>query len=405
MATASLTPGPGLPAFYGGRPIFPEGLPIARPSVPPATALQGDVSRILESGILTNGPYVRELEDRAARYLGVRHCIAVASCTSGLMLVLRASELSGDVLVPSFTFAATAHAVSWNGLRPVFADIDRSTLTLSPEAVAETMGVRASAILATHTYGTPCDVEGLDAVARSNGVRLLFDAAHAFGSQRAGVCVGGFGDAEVFSLSPTKVLVAGEGGIISTNDDAIAEQCRIGRDYGNPGNYDCSFVGLNARMSEIHAAMALRSLETLEDRISQRNALASLYRGLLSPIPGVRFPEVRRGDRSTYKDLAVLVDSESFGIDAGWLARALAAEGIETRRYYSPPVHTMRAYRGLGPAPPLPNTEVAAAQALCLPLWTGLTPGQVERVALAIERIRSAWRGEGRPLAGRTRAG
>jgi dTDP-4-amino-4,6-dideoxygalactose transaminase len=405
MATASLTPGPGLPAFYGGRPIFPEGLPIARPSVPPATALQGDVSRILESGILTNGPYVRELEDRAARYLGVRHCIAVASCTSGLMLVLRASELSGDVLVPSFTFAATAHAVSWNGLRPVFADIDRSTLTLSPEAVAETMGVRASAILATHTYGTPCDVEGLDAVARSNGVRLLFDAAHAFGSRRAGVCVGGFGDAEVFSLSPTKVLVAGEGGIISTNDDAIAEQCRIGRDYGNPGNYDCSFVGLNARMSEIHAAMALRSLETLEDRISQRNALASLYRGLLSPIPGVRFPEVGRGDRSTYKDLTVLVDPESFGTDTGWLARALAAEGIETRRYYSPPVHTMRAYRGLGPAPPLPNTEVAAAQALCLPLWTGLTPGQVERVALAIERIRSAWGGEGRPLGGRTRVG
>jgi dTDP-4-amino-4,6-dideoxygalactose transaminase len=321
------------------------------------------------------------------------------------MLVLRASELSGDVLVPSFTFAATAHAVSWNGLRPVFADIDRSTLTLSPEAVAETMGVRASAILATHTYGTPCDVEGLDAVARSNGVRLLFDAAHAFGSQRAGVCVGGFGDAEVFSLSPTKVLVAGEGGIISTNDDAMAEQCRIGRDYGNPGNYDCSFVGLNARMSEIHAAMALRSLETLDDRISQRNALASLYRGLLGPIPGMSFPEVGRGDRSTYKDLAVLVDPESFGTDPGWLAKALAAEGIETRRYYSPPVHTMRAYRGLGPAPPLPNTEVAAAQALCLPLWTGLTPGQVERVALAIKRIRSAFRGEGRTLAGRTRVG
>ncbi|TMK32647.1 MAG: DegT/DnrJ/EryC1/StrS family aminotransferase [Actinobacteria bacterium] len=405
MVRASSTPGSGLPAFYGGRPIFPEGLPIARPSVPPATALQGDVSRILESGILTNGPYVRELEDRAAGYLSVRHCIAVASCTSGLMLVLRASELTGDVLVPSFTFAATAHAVSWNGLRPVFADIDRSTLTLSPEAVAETMGVRTSAILATHTYGTPCDVEGLDAVARSNGVRLLFDAAHAFGSQRAGVCVGGFGDAEVFSLSPTKVLVAGEGGIISTNDDAIAQQCRIGRDYGNPGNYDCSFVGLNARMSEIHAAMALRSLETLEDRISQRNALASLYRGLLGPIPGMSFPEVGRGDRSTYKDLAVLVDPESFGTDPGWLARALAAEGIETRRYYSPPVHAMRAYRGLGPAPPLPNTEFAAAQALCLPLWTGLTPGQVERVALAIERIREAWRGEGRPLAGRTRAG
>jgi dTDP-4-amino-4,6-dideoxygalactose transaminase len=250
--------------------------------------------------------------------------------------------------------------------------------------------VRTSAILATHTYGNPCDVEGLQAVAGANGLRLFFDAAHAFGSRRAGVAVGGFGDAEVFSLSPTKVLTAGEGGIIATNDDVIAHRCRIGRDYGNPGDYDCRFVGLNARMSEIHAAFALRSLETLEERIARRNELARLYRAALHTIPGIGFAEVAPEDRSTYKDFAVLVDPEAFGSDASWLATALGAERIETRRYFSPPVHRMRAYRDLPPARPLPNTELASERVLCLPMWSDMTGDQVERVALAIERIKAA---------------
>lgn len=389
MVIAS-TSDPGLPAIHGGHPLFADRLPLVRPSVPDTEALQGDLARILESGVLTDGRYVREFEDRCADHLGVNHCVAVASCTAGLMLLLRAADLSGDVVVPSFTFAATAHAVRWNGLRPVFADIDGSTLTLAPHAVAETVRVRTSAILATHTYGTPCEVEALQTVAGANGLRLFFDAAHAFGSRRAGVAVGGFGDAEVFSLSPTKVLTAGEGGLIATNDDVIAQRCRIGRDYGNPGDYDCRFVGLNARMSEIHAAFALRSLETLEDRIARRNEIARLYRSSLGTTPGVRFAEVSPRDRSTYKDFAILVDPEIFGSEATWLATALAAEGIETRRYFSPPVHAMRAYRGLPLGQPLPYTEVAAERVLCLPIWSDMTNDQVERVAQAIERIRTA---------------
>ena len=165
---------------------FPEGLPLARPRVADPARVGADVEAILRSGVLTNGPFVRRFEELTADYLGVRHCVAVSSCTAGLMLVLRAAELSGDVIVPSFTFAATAHAVQWNGLRPVFADIDRRTLTLSPDAVRRSVGMHTSAILATHIYGTPCDVEGLRAIARENGLRLFFDAAHAFGSMHAG---------------------------------------------------------------------------------------------------------------------------------------------------------------------------------------------------------------------------
>jgi len=262
------TPSDDRPAIDGGHPVFPDVLPLARPAIADPASVAEAVGVILASGVLTNGPYVRRLERRAAEYLGVRHCVAVASCTAGLMLSLRASGLSGDVVLPSFTFSASAHAVAWNGLRPVFADIRPDDLLLDPGAVARSAGVRTSAILATHTYGTPCDVETLGRLARDNGIRLFFDAAHAFGSRRGQAMVGGFGDAEVFSLSPTKVLIAGEGGIIATNDDSLAERCRVGRDYGNPGDYDTRFIGLNARMSELHAATALASFEDLEERIA-----------------------------------------------------------------------------------------------------------------------------------------
>ena len=376
------------PAIDGGRPVFPDGLPLARPAIADPAAVADAAATILASGVLTNGPYVRRLEERAADYLGVRHCIAVASCTAGLMLSLRASNLSGDVVLPSFTFSASAHAVAWNGLRPVFTDIRPDDLLLDPDAVARSAGVRTSAILATHTYGTPCDVEALGSLAASNGIRLFFDAAHAFGSRRGDRMVGGFGDAEVFSLSPTKVLIAGEGGIIATNDDSLAERCRIGRDYGNPGDYDTRFVGLNARMSELHAATALASFEDLEERIGLRNQLAERYRKVLADVPGIDFPAVAEGDRSTYKDFTILIDGEGFGMDALSVAKALAAEGVQTRRYYSPPVHRQRAYRWVGPANGgLPETDRAAARVLTLPLWTPMADEQVDGVGAAMARL------------------
>ena len=384
-----------LPAIRGGTPMFPDGVPLARPTFSDPAAIGREVERIVASEMLTNGPTVQRLEERAAEYLGVRHCVAVASCTAGLMLVLRASEISGDVILPSFTFAATAHAVSWNGLRPVFADVDPGTLTLDPSCVERAIGVRVSAVLATHVYGTACDIEGLSAVARRNGIELFFDAAHAFGSRHAGTLVGGSGAAEVFSLTPTKTLIAGEGGIIATNDDLLAERCRIGRNYGNPGDYDCRFVGLNARMSELHAVLALASFDDLEKRIERRNVVAAAYRAHLGPIPGISFPTVPQGDRSTYKDLTVLVDASEFGMSADDLGVALAAEGIETRRYYSPPVHKMRAYASVSTDASLPITEMAAANALTLPLWTQMTTPDIERIAGAIRRIRMHMAGAG----------
>ena len=320
----------------------------------------------------------------------MRHCVAVASCTAGLMLSLRACDLSGDVV------AAVVHVLGHRPRRRLErAAAGRSptsgptTLLLDPDAVARSAGVRTSAILATHTYGTPCDVEALEAFARRNGIRLFFDAAHAFGSRRGATMVGGFGDAEVFSLSPTKVLIAGEGGIIATNDDSLAERCRIGRDYGNPGDYDTRFVGLNARMSELHAATALASLRGPggAHRAAQPAGRA-VPQGAWPTRPGSTSRPWLEGDRSTYKDFTILVDPERFGMDAAATAAALAAEGIQTRRYYSPPVHRQRAYRWVGPANGgLPETDRAAARVLTLPLWTPMTDEQVDGVGAAMARL------------------
>jgi dTDP-4-amino-4,6-dideoxygalactose transaminase len=373
----------GRPAVLGGKPAFPEGLALVRPEVPSADAVADDVRVIVESRILTNGPFARRFEERVADYVGARHAVAVSSCTSGLMLVLRARGLTGSIVVPSFTFSATVHAAAWNGLEPVFADIDRQTLTLDPGPAREAVAGGAAAVLATHTFGTPCDAEGLEAAAA--GVPLLFDAAHALGSRHRGAPVGRYGDAEVFSLTPTKLVVAGEGGIIATDDDGLAEACRIGREYANPGDYDTRFVGLNARMSEFHAAMALRSLEGLDARVARRGELATRYRERLS-VEGISFPAVRDGDVSTFKDFTVLVEREAFGVDARCLARALAAEGVDTRRYYAPPVHAQRAYRHVS-APHLPVTDWAAARVLTLPLWSEMTETHVDLVAEAVARI------------------
>ena len=209
------------PAVLGGAPAFPEGLQLVRPRLPDIPALTARLATILDSGMLTNGPTVRELEAQVADYLHVPHVVAVSNCTSGLMLVLQALGATGRVVLPSFTFSASAHAAVWAGGQCDFADVDPQSLTLDPTA-AEPLLDGAAAMTATHIYGTPCDVEGLARLAAAADVPLVYDAAHALGSRRGGVPVGGFGTAEVFSLSPTKVTVAAEGGLVATRDAALA---------------------------------------------------------------------------------------------------------------------------------------------------------------------------------------
>jgi len=378
------------PAILGGTPAFPAGLPLTRVQIPQQDALRQRLDAIIASGNLTNGATVRELEAAAAELLGVPHVVAVASCTTGLMLVLQAVGATGPVTLPSFTFSATAHAVAWVGGRPVFAEIDRDSITLDPADAADQVAASGSAaLMATHVYGTPCDVERLQEVAERAGVPLVYDAAHGLGSRRNGRPIGSFGTAEVFSLSPTKVVTGGEGGLIATHDEGLAQACRLGRDYGNPGDYDCLFPGLNARMSELHAAVALASLSAVEARVAKRGEMVRAFHAATSGLPGLRFPVVAAGDVSTYKDLTLIVEPAEFGLDTVQLATALRAEGIDSRRYFFPPVHRQKAYADLPRDRELPITDEVADRVLTLPLWSHMTEGVVRQIADAVIRVQA----------------
>ena len=368
------------PAILGGSPAFPESLPLVRPTIPDIPRLAARLQRVLESGILTNAGTVRELEARVAERCGVDHVVAVSGCTAGLMLTLRALGATGRVVMPSFTFAASAHAVHWVGGTPDWAEVDPVRLTLDP-ADAATLVDGASAMTATHVYGAPCQVDELQRLADDAGIPLVYDSAHALGSSHNGVPCGGFGTAEVFSMSPTKVAVAGEGGLVATNDAGLAAEVRIGRDYGNPGTYDCEFPGLNARMSELHAAVALASLDGLDERIAYRNELVATFKTATASVPGLSFQHVPDGDVSTYKDLTLVIDAEPFGLTAEELGRALKAEGIDSRRYYFPPIHQQKAYAHLPRSRELPVTDAVATSVLTPPLYSHMTPEQVRRVA------------------------
>ena len=376
-----------LPAILGGEPAFQNKVNIVRPVLPDFSEMAEGVQRIVSSGMVTKGEYLKAFEKEVREHLNVRHAIAVSSCTSGLMLTYRGLGLTGDVVVPSFTFMATVSAMVWSGLRPVYADVQRGTTNLDPEAAEAAITPQTSAIVAVHNFGNPAELDALKAVADRHGLKLIIDSAHGFGALYQGQPVGGQADAHVFSLSPTKLLITGEGGIVATNDDELAGKLIMGREYGNSGNYDSAFAGLNARMPELNALMGLYSLKRLEDAARSRNHTADLYQELLGILPGVAFQEVLPGNRNSYKDFSVTFDPQAFGLTRDELSIALAAENIDTRKYYEPPVHRQTAYAGFYDGRALPHTDWLSAASLSFPMWSNMEPQMVMRIADAIQRI------------------
>lgn len=376
-----------LPAILGGQPSFPEKIPMVRPVLPGFDEMAEGIQQILESGIVTKGPFMRQFEQAIAEHLGVKHAVAVSSCTSGMMLVHKALDLQGEVILPSFTFMATASAAVWAGLRPVFADVDRETNNLDPAAAEAAITPKTVAIVAVHQFGNPADIAGLQDVARRHGLKLIFDAAHGFGARYQGEPIGKQGDAQIFSLSPTKLLITGEGGIVATNDDALAERIRMGREYGNDGNYDSAFPGLNARMPEFNALLGLHSLKRLEDAARHRNEIVALFQELLGRLPGIGFQKVRPGDRHSYRELSITIDAEAFGLTRNEVALALAAENIDTRKYYYPPIHRQKAYQPYYDGHPLPNTEWLSENSLSLPMWSNMSEEVATKICQALERL------------------
>lgn len=379
-------------AILGGPVAYPDGLRQLRPTLPPYEAIGGRWAECFASGGLTKGPALEEYERRLAGYLGVRHGLGVSSCTAGLMLVLDGFR-GGRALLPSFTFMATAMAVAWAGLDPIFCDVHPETWSLDPERVAEAI-VRedvASAggvIVPVHVFGTPADTGAFDELGRRHGLPVVYDAAHGFGAQVDGSPVGSQGLAQVFSTSPTKLLITGEGGVVATDDDGVAKHVEVGREYGNPGTYDALFPGINARLPEAGALLGTASLDLLEQEARRRNHLAALYRATLADLPGIAFQKVAAGDRCSYKDLSITVGA-AFGVTRDQLIAALVAEGIPTRVYYDPPAHRLTAFAAVGHRfeEHLPVTARLAREIVSLPLYGSLSDGDIDAICACVRAV------------------
>lgn len=382
-----------------GPPLFDALVPLVRPELPAgiAPSCSDAFSQILASGQLTNGEHVRRLEELAAEHLGVRECVAVSSCTAGLLLVLRCLDLEGEVILPSFTFFATGHAALWNGLEPVLVDCERDTFNIDPQQVREAISGRTAAIIAVHVYGNPAAAAELEAIAAEHGLRLVFDAAHGLGASVEGGPLGGLGDAEVFSLSPTKMVVAGEGGLVTTNDVALAARLRLARNYGDGGTYDCEVLGLNARMTEFQAVLGAAGLPDVEQRSADRERNVEAYVSVLGEQPGVAFQRVRPGHSSSRKDLGILLDEEEFGVSRDFVCAALERDNVQTRRYFDPPLHRQRLYRDCRRVGDLRNTEWISARVLNPPVYTRLGEQRAGQIAERILSIRDGVRAGGYP--------
>ncbi len=372
-------------------PVIKSGLPsipITSPYTPEIGSIQDDIEAVLESGMLTNSRNVQKFESTMASYLEVDEAVAVSNCTTGLIMTMSVLGLSGEVLVPSFTFSATGHVCFWAGLKPVFVDCDRRDWTIRLSDCLDMVGPRTSAVLAVHTFGNPADIFALEQFAADNDLVLMFEAAHAVGSEYRGRKLGGAGTASVFSLTPTKIITSGEGGIIATNDRALARELRIFRNYGDDGGYDCKRIGLNGRMSEMNAILGLATLKNAENEVKTRNQYAEIYREELSGVPGVIFQQIDPRSRSSFKDFTVVINSAEFGATRDDLSSALETLNIASKKYFDPPLHRQTAYQSREfRFSNVKTTDFLSKNALTLPMYSGMGTGAISHICEQIRNI------------------
>ena len=370
-------------AVLGGRPAFAEPLHVGRPNIGDSGRLHERIDGIIRRRWLTNdGPLVQEFERRVAEHIGVRNCVAVCNGTLALQLTLKALGLEGEVIVPSFTFIATASALAWQGLRPVFCDIDPATHCIDPLAARALVTPSTAAILAVHLWGRICDVGILAPLARERGIPLLIDAAHAFGSSLDGRMAGSFGTAEILSFHATKIINAFEGGAIVTNDDGLADELGLLRNFGFTGPDAVAGIGINGKMSEGCAAMGLTSLESLADFIACNRTNYQCYQEALRGLPGMRLLRQAEDDATwNHHYVVVEADAEACGLTRDMLLRVLHAEGVLARRYFYPGCHRVRAYASKdGPRSDLAVTEDVADRVLQLPTGTAVGPDDIAKI-------------------------
>jgi dTDP-4-amino-4,6-dideoxygalactose transaminase len=391
-------------AVLGGAPAFVEKLHVGRPNIGDRARFFARLNDILDRRWLTNrGDYVIELEQRIAQRVGVRNCVLVANGTVGLELLIRALGLHGEVIVPSFTFVATAHALQWQEITPVFADIDAGTHCLDPRSVESLITPRTSGIIGVHIWGRPCAIDELTEIAARRNLKLIFDAAHAFACSHGARMIGSFGEAEVFSFHATKVMNTFEGGAIVTDNDALAEKLRLMQNFGFCGYDRVVHIGINGKMPEVCAAMGLTNLENLDQVIACNRANYQAYQRELAGISEMRLALYDEAHRNNYQYVVVTVE-DGAALSRDQLVEVLHAENVIARRYFFPGVHRMEPYRAYFPHANLllPVTEALCRQVMILPTGTAVSGQDIARIG---ELIRAALGNAGAVRAALARSG
>jgi dTDP-4-amino-4,6-dideoxygalactose transaminase len=331
---------------------------------------------------LTNaGPGHQALEEALRRHLAVEQLSLFNNGTIALLTVLRALELSGDVITTPFTFPATPHALSLSGLSPVFCDIDPVRMTLDPAAVERAITSRTSAILAVHVYGVPCDVAGLQAVADRHGLRVVYDAAHAFGVTLDGRGIGSFGDATMFSFHATKLFHTAEGGAIACADPALRQRVDRLKNFGIVDQEHVDVAGLNGKMNELQAVMGLAVLDCLADEMARRRVILDVYRRRLTGIPGVTLATPVPGAESSLQYCVVRIDAREFGRSRDDVHDALKQQNVFTRKYFYPLCSDYACYQDLPSSrSALPVARAVVNEVLCLPIYGALPAAAVDTI-------------------------
>lgn len=374
-------------AIFGGTPAFGERLHVGRPNIGDRRKFEERVGDILDRRWLTNaGRYVQEFERRVAELVGVEHCIAMCNATIAIEIAIRATGMTGEVIVPSFTFVATAHALQWQEITPVFCDVDPTTHNLDPRRVEELITPRTSGIIGVHLWGRGCDIDALSEIARRRGLKLLFDSAHAFGCSYRGRMIGGFGDAELFSFHATKFFNTFEGGAVVTNDGELARKVRLMKNFGFSGYDEVTYIGTNGKMSEVSAAMGLTNLESMSDFMAANYRNYRQYREQLSGLEGIKLMTYDESEACNYQYIVLEVDQSKALISRTELLQVLWAENVLARRYFYPGCHRVEPYRSYFPHAGmlLPQTEALTERVLVLPTGTAVGPEEIQKICQII---------------------
>jgi len=367
------------------KPIF-----VTQPFLPPLNEFIEYIEKIWESKWLTNnGPFHQELEQALCKYLGVKYISLFSNGTLALITALHTLKISGEVITTPFSFVASTHCLPWNGIKPVFCDIENDYFTIDPDKIEALITPETSAILAVHVYGNPCDHMKIQKIANTYNLKLIYDAAHAFGVKKDGISICDWGDLSVLSFHATKVYNTFEGGAIICHDEQTKKRIDLLKNFGFVDEVTVVAQGINAKMNEIQAAMGLLQLKYIDDLIGKRKHLTNTYRELLSGIEGIRFLNDIETVEHNYSYLPILIDKEKFGKTRDEVYEHLKRNNIFSRRYFYPLISQFSPYNRMESALPgkMPVAERVAEQVLCLPLYPDLEINDIKRSCNLINNL------------------